>query len=97
VLSYRIAFRGLMNRSMKPEYCCLRVTRTRLLIVFIMRPEVHRNDRGHSARQMSDFARFRNILVHRYWEVDNERVIKKLKDDLRHIEDFLRKASTLAM
>lgn len=48
------------------------------------------------AGQMSDLARFRNILVHRYWEVDNHKVIEKLKNDLRHIEEFLRAASVAA-
>jgi uncharacterized protein YutE (UPF0331/DUF86 family) len=46
--------------------------------------------------QMSDFARFRNILVHGYWEVNNRRVIEKLKNDLEYIEDFLRTAAALA-
>ncbi|MFQ5799227.1 MAG: DUF86 domain-containing protein [Bacteroidota bacterium] len=48
------------------------------------------------ARQMSDFARFRNVLVHRYWEVNNRRVIEKLRNDVKYIEDFLRKAAALA-
>lgn len=49
---------------------------------------------GGLGRQMSDLARFRNLLVHRYWEVDNRRVIEKLNNDLRHIEDFLRRVAS---
>jgi uncharacterized protein YutE (UPF0331/DUF86 family) len=48
------------------------------------------------ARQMSDLARFRNILVHRYWQVNNERVVGKLRTDLKYIENFISKAAALA-
>ena len=47
------------------------------------------------AGKMSDLARFRNILVHRYWEVDNRKVVEKLKNNLSSIEDFLRRVSAL--
>ena len=48
------------------------------------------------AGHMSELARFRNLLVHRYWEVNNQRVVEKLRNDLTHMEDFLRKAAAVA-
>lgn len=36
-------------------------------------------------------ARFRNLLVHLYWEVDNKRVYEIIKKDIGDIEDFLKK------
>lgn len=48
---------------------------------------------GELAAQLSDLAKFRNILVHRYWEVDDRRVVRKLKTDLVYIEEFLKKVS----
>jgi uncharacterized protein YutE (UPF0331/DUF86 family) len=34
--------------------------------------------------------RFRNILVHRYWQIDPERVLSYARENLRDFEDFLR-------
>lgn len=48
---------------------------------------------GELAGQLSDLAKFRNLLVHRYWEVDDRRVVRKLKNDLVHLEEFLKKVS----
>lgn len=48
------------------------------------------------AGRLSDLAKFRNILVHRYWEVDDRRVVMKLKNDLVHVEEFLKKVSAFA-
>lgn len=45
------------------------------------------------AGHMGDLAKFRNILVHRYWEVDDHRVIEKLKNDLSYLDEFLRRMS----
>jgi len=47
------------------------------------------------ASRMSELARFRNVLVHRYWEVNDQRVVGKLRTDLQHVEEFLRKAAAL--
>jgi uncharacterized protein YutE (UPF0331/DUF86 family) len=41
------------------------------------------------ADRLSLMARFRNILVHQYWEVDYKRVYAIIQDDLGHIEAFL--------
>jgi len=40
------------------------------------------------AAKLEDMARFRNLLVHRYGEVDNKRVLEIIKHDLRDIEEF---------
>jgi len=41
------------------------------------------------AIKLKSMAGFRNILVHLYHEVDDRRVIKHLKEDLKVIDDFL--------
>lgn len=33
-------------------------------------------------------ARFRNLLVHRYGEVDNRRVLEIIKHNLKDVEEF---------
>ena len=38
--------------------------------------------------RLSDMARFRNFLVHRYGEVDNKRVLEFIKENLRDIYEF---------
>lgn len=38
-------------------------------------------------------ARFKNLLVHRYGEVDNRRVLEIIKKNLKDIEEFERKIS----
>jgi uncharacterized protein YutE (UPF0331/DUF86 family) len=35
-------------------------------------------------------ARFRNLLVHRYWNVDDRRVLSFARCDISDLEDFLR-------
>jgi uncharacterized protein YutE (UPF0331/DUF86 family) len=35
-------------------------------------------------------ARFRNILVHRYWQVEPERVLRYARENLEDFEGFLR-------
>jgi uncharacterized protein YutE (UPF0331/DUF86 family) len=34
--------------------------------------------------------RFRNILVHRYWQIEPERVLRYARENLEDFEDFLR-------
>lgn len=41
------------------------------------------------AIKLKSMAGFRNILIHLYHDVDDERVCKYLKEDLWIIEDFL--------
>lgn len=38
--------------------------------------------------QMIDMARFRNLLVHVYWEIDHDRVYDSLSDRIRALEAF---------
>lgn len=40
------------------------------------------------ATKLEDMARFRNLLVHRYGEVDNRRVLEIIKYNLKDIEEF---------
>jgi len=41
------------------------------------------------AEQMIDMARFRNLLVHVYWEIDHRRVYSSLSDRLVQLEAFV--------
>lgn len=38
---------------------------------------------------MTELAKFRNLLVHLYWKVDDRRVIEVLQQDLHFITDFV--------
>jgi len=38
---------------------------------------------------MQGMARFRNLLVHRYWEVDPQRVLLYARENLDDMEAFL--------
>jgi len=40
------------------------------------------------ATKLEDMARFRNLLVHRYGEVDNTKVLEIIKHNLKDIEEF---------
>lgn len=40
--------------------------------------------------RLEDMARFRNLLVHRYGEIDNRRVLEIIKHNLKDIEGFER-------
>lgn len=40
------------------------------------------------ALKMQNMARFRNLIVHLYWKVDNRRVYQIIQSDLRDLDDF---------
>jgi uncharacterized protein YutE (UPF0331/DUF86 family) len=40
------------------------------------------------ATKLEDMARFRNLLVHKYGEVDNRKVLEIIKHNLKDIEEF---------
>lgn len=42
------------------------------------------------AEQMAELARFRNVLVHLYWEVDNRRVVQHTRTRLEIVESYLK-------
>ena len=42
------------------------------------------------ATKLEEMARFRNLLVHRYGDVDNRRVLEIIKHNLKDIEEFER-------
>jgi uncharacterized protein YutE (UPF0331/DUF86 family) len=41
------------------------------------------------ASRLVQMARFRNILVHRYWRVEPERIVRYARENLGDFEDFL--------
>ena len=52
-------------------------------------------DKGLALR-LSDMARFRNLLVHRYWQIDYSRLYRIITgQDLNDLEDFVRSVSNL--
>lgn len=42
------------------------------------------------ANRMANMARFRNLLVHLYWKVDDERVYEILKNETGDFEEFVK-------
>lgn len=40
------------------------------------------------AEHLQRMAHFRNLLVHVYWRVDNQRVYQVIQHDLRHLDGF---------
>jgi len=45
------------------------------------------------AKRLKQIARFRNLLVHLYWRVDNQRVYQIIQDDLGDLDTFRRQVS----
>jgi uncharacterized protein YutE (UPF0331/DUF86 family) len=45
------------------------------------------------AERLMRMAKFRNLLVHLYWKVDNSRVYKIIKDDINDIDAYLKAVS----
>jgi len=50
---------------------------------------------GGLADRLREMAKFRNLLVHRYAEVDNARVLGIIKDNLRDPQEFERQIQRL--
>jgi uncharacterized protein YutE (UPF0331/DUF86 family) len=50
--------------------------------------EVHKLDAGLTIR-LTQMVRFRNLLVHRYWEVDPGRVLRYARENLGDFEAYL--------
>lgn len=48
------------------------------------------------AGRLVRMARFRNILVHRYWDLDPQRVLRYARENLGDFEDFLALIGRLA-
>ena len=40
------------------------------------------------SRKLQDMSRFRNLLVHRYGEIDNTRILSIVKHSLKDVEEF---------
>jgi uncharacterized protein YutE (UPF0331/DUF86 family) len=47
------------------------------------------------AARLIRMARFRNLLVHRYWKVDPERILHYAREELRDFEAYLRAISDI--
>jgi uncharacterized protein YutE (UPF0331/DUF86 family) len=41
------------------------------------------------SNRLQAMARFRNLLLHRYWEVDDQRVLQIARNDLGDLEQFV--------
>lgn len=41
------------------------------------------------SQRLAKMARFRNLVIHLYWQVDNSRVYRILKEDVRDLEEYL--------
>jgi len=46
------------------------------------------------AKRLKQMARFRNLLVHLYWKVDNQRVYQVIQDSLGDLDTFRQQVST---
>ncbi len=49
------------------------------------------------SRSLQKMARFRNTLIHRYWDVDEKRVYQYAKHDLKDFDAFLEAISRIAV
>ena len=45
------------------------------------------------AKRLKQMARFRNLLVHLYWRVDNQRVYQTIQNDLGDLDTFRQQVS----
>lgn len=45
------------------------------------------------AERLGEMAKFRNMLAHIYWKVDDEKVYQIMRDDIADIEMFVKKVS----
>jgi len=41
------------------------------------------------AEKLADMARFRNMLVHIYWKIDDKKVYEIMKKDISDLEEFI--------
>jgi uncharacterized protein YutE (UPF0331/DUF86 family) len=46
--------------------------------------------------ELSELVRLRNLLVHRYWVIDDEKVYESIKRDFRCVEEFIENALKLS-
>jgi uncharacterized protein YutE (UPF0331/DUF86 family) len=51
---------------------------------------------NEASMELSELVRLRNLLVHRYWVVDDEKVYESIKRDFRCVEEFIENALKLA-
>lgn len=46
--------------------------------------------------RLVQMARFRNMLVHRYWQIDRERILRYARENLDDFDLFLRRVGAIA-
>jgi len=51
---------------------------------------------NEASMELSELVRLRNLLVHRYWVIDDEKVYESIKRDFRCVEEFIENALKLA-
>jgi uncharacterized protein YutE (UPF0331/DUF86 family) len=51
---------------------------------------------NEASMEFSELVRLRNLLVHRYWVIDDEKVYESIKRDFRCVEEFIENALKLA-
>lgn len=45
-------------------------------------------------RKLAEMSRFRNLLVHGYWKVDDEQIHRIIQNDLGDLDDYLQSVQT---
>lgn len=51
---------------------------------------------NEASMELSELVRLRNLLVHRYWVIDDEKVYESIKRDFRCVEEFIENALKLS-
>jgi len=45
--------------------------------------------------KLKSMAKFRNLLVHLYWKVNDQKVYQILKSDIRDIKEYIKKINAI--
>ena len=45
--------------------------------------------------RLKSMAKFRNLLVHLYWKVDDNKVFQILNEDIQDIQEFIKKIDSI--
>ena len=51
---------------------------------------------NEASMELSELVKLRNLLVHRYWVIDDEKVYESIKRDFRCVEEFIENALKLS-
>jgi len=47
------------------------------------------------AQKLRRMVKFKNKLIHRYWEIDNEKILEYMREDLDDFSDFMKMVDKL--